>query len=171
MTSTHRSQLYCTTQGGSRGWSTYRTMDGSQEWLRRTRVGSRAQPTGRMVASSQDWPGSAYRHRHRLGYLGCSLHRRGRHMEEQLDRTVQVLSTYRVGRRWDAETRAKEVCWPLNLYLCSLIFPSSMHLLRVMPGKQYILVVVKRTKSSILYSRQSSLVFNMVIFGSYLVHL
>jgi hypothetical protein len=74
------------------GWSTYRTMDGSQEWLSRTRVGSRAQPTGRMVASSQDWPGSAYRHRHRLGYLGCSLHRRGRHMEEQLDRTVQVLS-------------------------------------------------------------------------------
>ena len=29
-------------------------MEGSQEWLRRTMVGSRAQPTGRMVPSSQD---------------------------------------------------------------------------------------------------------------------
>jgi hypothetical protein len=36
-------------------------MAGSQEWLSKTMVGSRAQPTGRMVASSQDCPGSIYR--------------------------------------------------------------------------------------------------------------
>jgi len=36
-------------------------MAGSQEWLSKTMVGSRAQPTGRMVPSSQDCPGSIYR--------------------------------------------------------------------------------------------------------------
>jgi hypothetical protein len=46
-------------------------MAGSQEWLSKTMVGSRAQPTGRMVASSQDCPGSICRQNQK--YKPCDL--------------------------------------------------------------------------------------------------
>ncbi len=57
-------------------------MAGSQEWLSKTMVGSRAQPTGRMVASSQDCPGSIYRQNQQYkprdlrfeDYKACSVH-------------------------------------------------------------------------------------------------